>query len=814
MQPPVRRPPPMPQARPAAAIVAGPSRQAAGVQGDLFAPKVAAMAHARPQAPSAPARRGFASLSPGRQEDVAGAPPMAARPLEPQFAEIKGKVSRVIFEAPDGFTVYLVRQDGGGEAKVAASAGAKASKGERIVAKGKWSTYRGQPTFRAALVVHDIPKGARGVVTWLKTKAAPGVGKATAEKLAKHFGDVLPKVVGDAEELAKAGIPKDKAVAIADAWNSNASQPELVERLGRFGLGEMTIAKIVRRYGAAARRIVQENPWALAETIDGVGFATADDIAREAGHARDSAARLQAGVRYSLDQKTAREGHCGLTRAALLEEAVKLLAVREESVDVALSQVVHEGGVVEDEGTGLLYPKGLWHAEKGLASRLRRLMDEGDRVPEDDARRAVEESLSGLGVERDESQVEAAVMAVMNPLSVITGGPGTGKSTTQKVIVGALEALGKEVVLAAPTGRAAKRLAEVSGRPASTCHRLLSFSTEKGGFEYDSSNPFPEDRLVVDEFSMVDVRLGHAFMDAVGREAGVTIVGDVDQLPSVGAGQVLRDLIESGSIPVARLKTVHRQKGNSGIVVAAARINRGAYPVEAGADDGGFQIRSEASDVSTPERLRHAVVKLMAEELPAMGFDPVQDVQVLSPMRKGDLGIAVLNEDLKAALNPGDGTNTVEMRKRIFSTGDRVMHLRNDYAKKVYNGEVGTVVWTGTRQGGNGKEEPCMKVDYSGYAAFYGPDDVSDVELAWAATVHKSQGCEFPVVIFVCPDAHRRMLTRNLFYTAVTRAKKLCVVVGHESAVSHAVATADVNRRSTGLAARMAAEPEPATPKF
>lgn len=783
-------------------------------QGDLFAsnataaPTVAAKSvpAARPVVPKSQPPRLGAGLGKLKSSEPEQGIPEA--PKGPTFAEVSGKVTAVIYTTSDGYAVYAVRGNDGKDHKVTVTSDVKAKKGDKIVAKGSWSTYKGQPTFKAVMIMHDIPKGARGVVTWLKTGPATGVGKATAEKLAKHFGDELIDVVGDASRLVEAGIPKSRAEAIAEAWNSNASQPELVEFLGRFGIGEMTIAKIVKRFGAAARRIVQENPWRLAETIDGVGFATADDIALEAGHKKDSAARLQAGVRFALDQKTAREGHCGLPFDILVDEAVRLLAVDRSLVQAATRQVMEDKTVITDDVTGLIYPEGLHKAEQGLAERLKKLLEHGSRIPEDTARAAIEAAVAELGVIRDESQVEAAVMAVTSPLSIITGGPGTGKSTTQRVIVSALEALGREVVLAAPTGRAAKRLAEVSGRPASTCHRLLSFSAEKGGFEFDASCPFEEDNIIIDEFSMVDVRLGQAFMDAVKRDGAVTIVGDVDQLPSVGAGQVLRDLIEAGAIPVARLKTVHRQKGDSGIVVAASRINSGLSPVVEGDDLNGFELHSGMIETGSPEALRATVVDLMARRLPSMGYDPISDIQVLSSMRKGELGIHVLNEELKKALNPANEKNSVEVRKRVFSIGDRVMHLRNDYAKKVYNGEVGTVTWVGTRKNDDNRDEPSFRVDYSGYQAFYGPSDVQDVELSWAATVHKSQGCEFPVVIFVCPDAHRRMLTRNLLYTAVTRAKKLCVVVGHETALEHAVANADVDSRFTGLSRRLAEEME------
>jgi len=725
--------------------------------------------------------------------------PPAAPPESEGLVEVSGRITHQIY-ARDDYAVYALDSKEG-SIKVAVTSSIKASKGDRVVARGTWSMYKGKPTFKAVMLMHEVPKGAKGVATWLVgTKAVPGVGKATVDKLVEYWGDRLHEVVDDPDKLAEAKIPRAKAEAIADAWNNNANQPELIEFLGRFGIGQMTIAKIVRRYGGASRRIIRDNPWALAETIQGIGFATADRIAAEAGHDKESEKRIQAGLRCALDQRTMTDGHCGLPRAALVDEAVALLELPRKLVDENVGTIVDGKLVVLDEVTGLIYPNRFLNAERGLAERLRAMLDEGDRIDEATARQAIEQAVSDMGVKRDETQVEAGVMALVNPLSIITGGPGTGKSTIQKAVVRALESLGRKVVLASPTGRAAKRLAEVSGRPASTCHRLLSFSSEKGGFEFDSSNPFEEDRFIVDEASMVDVMLAWNFMDAVKPGGGVTIVGDVDQLPSVGAGQVLRDLIESGAIPVTRLRTVHRQAGDSGIVVAAARINAGEHPKQNASESlEGFVF--EAAEGA--DDLTDRIVRLMKHDLPAMGYDPIKDVQVLASMRRGDLGIATLNERIKAALNPAVPDKSVEIRKRVFSVGDRVMHLRNDYAKKVYNGELGTVVWAGMRKGEDGKEEPSMKVDYSGYAAFYGPKDVDDVELSWAATVHKSQGCEFPVVIFACPYGHQRMLSRNLLYTAVTRAKVKCVVVGHDRALRLAIEKAEVDRRFTGLASRM-----------
>lgn len=737
----------------------------------------------------------------GREEELpepsARAASAQARPAK-SIGEVSGRVVREIYSSGD-YAVYAVETPDG-EVTVAGTSGIKAAKGDRIIARGSWGTYKGRPTFRAAMLMHEIPKGARGVVTWLvQTKAVPGVGKTTAEKLARHFGDSLPDLIGKAEELVKAGIGQAKAEAIAEAWNINANQPELIEFLGRHGLGQMTIAKVVRRFGGAARRVVKENPWALAEHIDGIGFRTADSIAIQVGLRMDCVERIRAGLRFTLNQKTALEGHCGLPKELLIEEACSLLGLQEVAVKGAFENFLNECPVTFDEETGLIYPNGLFFAERRLARRLTSMMKTGKSVPYEVARQAIEDAFAEMSVARDELQVQAAIMALTSPLSIITGGPGTGKSTIQRAIVKALEKLGKNVSLAAPTGRAAKRLSEVTGHEAGTCHRLLGFS-ESGEFTYDEDNPFKQDHFIIDEFSMLDVRMAEYFMSAVKPEGCVTIVGDVDQLPSVGSGQVLRDLIESGAVPVSRLTKVHRQEGDSGIVVAAARINSGQHPKPDPMEDIDGFVLDSVNDAVT---MRKRIVQLMCEELPAQGFDPIKDVQVLAPMRKGDVGVLALNEAIKKALNPATAEQSVELKNRVFSIGDRVVHLRNDYERNVFNGELGTVTWVGRRKNGEGKEEQAFKVDYSGHGVTYDISNVDDVELSWAATVHKSQGCEFPVVIFVCPMAHRRMLTRNLLYTAVTRAKKKCIVIGSEEALRLAIDTVDVNRRFTGLSLRM-----------
>ncbi len=741
-------------------------------------------------------------------EAVREAPAAPSEPVEdPNIKKIAGTIQKVIYTTADGYGVYSVRTKGDDglrhDINVSVTSNVPFHRHDKIVALGQMGLYKGRETFKATTMSQEIARGAKGVIGWLKTKVVQGVGVATAEKIAKYFGDEIEMVIGDADELIKAGIPRDKAEKIADAWNSNAAQPELVSYLSKFPIGQMTVSKIINKYGAAARRIVEENPWRLFENVQGISFEKADEIAAIVGIDLKKPERIRAGLKAAIERKTGSEGHCGLPRDILIMEALDVLTVDRDLVADEVDFLINTGGFVQPKDSELIYPLALYQAEKNLVNRIENLMEQGDYIDEADARAAIEEVIVELGVKRDESQVNAAIMAICNPVSIITGGPGTGKSTTQKIIVTALRRLSRSLMAAAPTGRAAKRLTEVSGMDASTCHRLLSFDARAGGFLHSASNPFKIDRLIVDEFSMVDIKIASAFFDAIKPTAGITIVGDVDQLPSVGQGQVLRDMIESGRIPTTRLQTVHRQSGDSGIVIAASMINRGEYPDIDGNNIDGFELidnfNGSYQDRNSEAAIRKTIVELMAERLPAMGYNPLDDVQVLTPMRITDLGINVLNEDLKNRMNPMTEENGVNLGTQDYSVGDRVMHVRNDYEKSVFNGEVGFVDYIGEKINENGSKEQFIKVDYSGHFAFYKRGDISDIIPAWAATVHKSQGCEFPVAIIVCSNAHKRMLTRNLIYTAVTRAKKLCILVGNRSALEHAVATADTSRRFTGL---------------
>jgi len=742
-------------------------------------------------------------------EDYA-APEVSEAPKQAEVEadlEAKVRIRRVLYSAEDGYRVMLVTK-GKDKFKVITNFAQGTEIGDEVMIRGKWGTSRGERVFNAVAVVGEMPRSAMGVVYWIKKSKIPGVGAATADALGKHFGVRLIDVVTQPEILVEADIPLEKAKAIAEAWLTNAMRPETVAFLAEHGLNSRQIKNVMEVLGETARQKIAENPWSLSELIEGVGFATADRIGAIEGHAKDSPLRMRAGLRHTLIAAK-RDGHCGLPVDVLVDKAAMLLRQSRPIVQKYLNLALDGHAAILDEETGLAVSLKVRAVEQRVARDLARLLNCG-AYERDEALEAIRVAEAQMHITLDPSQREAAVNALTHAVSVITGGPGTGKSTTQKVIVQALSNFQRDIALVAPTGRAAKRLAEVSGREASTCHRLLR--VQEGAFVHDAQNQFPHNWLIVDEFSMVDIDLACSFIQAIASGSGLTIVGDVDQLPSVGAGQVLRDLIESGVIPTSRLEVVHRQGNDSAIVTAAHRVNNGLTPLPAEVRTAkGFKVMP----IEEPEEILGKVISLLKDVLPARGVDPLRDVHVMTPMRPREIGVDKLNEAIKAALNPAveDDPDSVTIGKTTYTVGDRIMQQRNDYSKGIFNGEVGFVCHVGHRPDEeNGKPLPFIVVEYPEAKATYGKSDIEDIELAYATTVHKSQGCEAPVVIFAAHRSQMFMLRRNLFYTAITRAKQLCVVIGADECIERAAATIDLDRRYTGLAKRlqseMAIEPE------
>jgi exodeoxyribonuclease V alpha subunit len=742
----------------------------------------------------------------------------------PEMEEVCGRIVHRIFRSPDtGYCVVAISLDGKGDATLQATTSLPMNKGDRIVAKGTWATYKGKPQFKADSIEEEIARGAKGAVEWLKAKKIKGVGPGTIAKLEKKFGHTLPDVLHDADLMTQA-IATHLADTIARTYKAAQSTNKLETELRKSGLKSKQVFKVIEMFGARSLKIIETNPWMLMD-IEGIGFLTADRIALTNGLSRTCDARMMAGLKWVLLEILKSGGHCGVPRDKLIHSGSHMLEVEYDVIEAALHSFIDGTKVIHDEDVGLIYPRIMWEAERESADKIAALLarSQGAKT-RNEAEEAVTWAEKELGKKLDRDtdahgkggQFEAAVTALSTPVCIITGGPGTGKSTTQEIIVKALTYFGREantVSLAAPTGRAAKRLSETSGREAKTIHRLLEFSPSHGGFVYGKDKPLTFEVVIVDEYSMVDLRLFSSLMDALGDDACHVIVGDFDQLPSVGEGQVLHDLIVSGVVPVIRLNKVHRTAEGSGIAIAAQRINKGLTPSENGKVLRGFSVRA-----CRDEDLIDAIVRMVRHELPEMGFDPMRDVQVLAGQKKGDFGVRALNMALKAALNPADDNNSVQIgfrpaedgggstgERRQFTVGDRVMQMKNDYNKGVYNGEVGSIIAVGAEPDANGARRPYAIVDFSGTEARYTAEDHLDLEFAYAATVHKSQGAEFPVVIFAAPSAHRRMLNRNLLYTGVTRARTECIVIGNTATIDEAPSRMDGSRRHTALAHRLQA---------
>lgn len=721
---------------------------------------------------------------------------------EPEWVRLCGVVRRILHHAPgSGFTALVLRTKEG-EVKVQGWSRRRIGEGERLAAEGSWGLWRGKRQFKAEMLRRDGPVTPEWAMEWLFS-SIPDLPDAKARYVAHSMGRRLPDLLGDLPALMQAGLTHELAETVSNAWRLELEAPELEARLRRLGLSPQQALQAVGRFGIAVHELLDSDPWQLSD-IGSIGFRDADTMARANGFSDTSQARLRAGMRWVLAESIRGQGHCGLPEGRLVAAAARALDVPEALVQEAFPGFANSSMVTVDGLTGLVFPTELLRAEEQLVRCLLALLSvppsPETRQRAAEAVAAAERSL-GVELDRDGGQFEAAVMAASCPIAVITGGPGTGKSTTQAVIVVALEMMGLErerIRLAAPTGRAARRLAEVSGREAWTLHRVLDFDPAERTFRRGPQRPLDMDYAIVDEFSMVDVLLAAAFVQAIPVGGRLLMVGDVDQLPSVGPGQVLRDLIASGRIPVTRLTRVHRQAAGSGIAIAAAQVNVGEAP-EAGEDVRDFRIE----DCSDPA-LFEATLETLRFQLPEEGFDPLRDVQVITSMRRGDLGTEQLNLAIKAALNPArDDGSTVTIGSLTLTVDDRVMQVRNDYGKGVYNGEVGRVTAVGIEVQPNGKQRAWVTADFSGVEARYLAEDACDIELAYAVTVHKVQGCEATALLFLAPRAHRHMLTRNLFYTGITRGQSLVIVMGDRRTLAAAPRNESARLRLTGLQQRL-----------
>ncbi len=745
---------------------------------------------------------------------------------------LAGVLDRIVYaNEENAWTVVRVAVPGRREPVTAVGNLLGAQPGESLELTGSWVRDRKYgEQFRVESFVTIKPATLLGIERYLGSGLVRGIGKVMAERLVKHFGlDTLQVIDEEPARLTEVpGIGPKRSDSIARAWVEQRRIKDVMLFLQSHGVSPSYAVKIYKQYGDSAIAVVSENPYQLATDIFGIGFKTADRIAGSLGIPLDSPRRAAAGVLHVLAE-LADAGHVYAPRERLLAETGRMLEIETAIAESAIAELAASGAVVIEPGAPLdrpaaagaagagaaadpaVYLRALHIAESGLAERIAHLMAAPVQPIAIDIERALAWFEERAGMSLAPRQRDAIRRAVTAKVLVITGGPGTGKTTLVNGIIEILERKGRRILLAAPTGRAAKRLRETTGREAKTVHRLLEFAPRSMAFERNVENPLDADMLVLDETSMVDTPLAYHVAKALRGSCQLVLVGDVDQLPSVGPGSVLRDVIQSGVVDVVKLDEIFRQAESSLIVVNAHRVNRGEMPlrrpIAAAGDDGGegggegggagadpdfFLVEQD-----DPETVLDTIKQLVAQRIPRrFRFDPVADVQVLTPMHRGLLGAANLNAELQALLNPrGD---SITRGSRTFRTGDKVMQIRNNYTLEVWNGDLGLVerIHEETREVDVRFDDRVVRYDYA---------DLDELVLGYACSIHKSQGSEYPAVVIPLHTQHYVMLQRNLLYTAITRARKLAVLVGSRRALAIAVKNSRLEERYARLAERLRA---------
>lgn len=721
--------------------------------------------------------------------------------------QIEGTLERVIWESNDGaFSVIRLRPEGRAGIISATIPCAPPLVGQDVVLTGVWTRHpKYGDQFKAHSVHVEAPTDARGIERFLASGAVKGTGPVNAHRIVEAFGkkalDVIEKHPSRLTEIS--GIGKKTAEKIHDSYMEQSELRDVMVWLEAHGVSGAYAARIYQKYSSFAMNVLEEHPYRLARDISGIGFQTADQVARAEGIGHDDRARISAGIDYALS-KIALSGHCCIPEGVLTEKTSKMLEVDAADVDSVMRTDVKMGRLVsEDVGEGvLIYPPYLYHAEKYTAARLRELIGHAEPLGTADPEAVVLIWEENAGVELAENQRKAVVAAITEGVFVLTGGPGTGKTTVIRAMIDILEASGLSVMLGAPTGRAAKRLSESAGRKAMTIHRMLEAQggTEQMSFQRNEDEPLEADVIILDEVSMMDIVLMQHFLEAVPDGAHLILVGDVDQLPAVGPGSVLKDILRSDAVPSVRLTEIFRQGEGSGIVMAAHRINSGLMPelphIAAGRDIPQNQdfVFLEEADADTVEE---EIVRLCRETLPQSGYDVMRDVQVLSPMHRLSAGVDHLNIRLQEVLNPpSPGKPEYKNSVMTFRLGDKVMQMKNDYQKGVFNGDIGFICEM---------DQSCVTVEFADECvAEYEASELGELSLAYAMSVHKSQGSEYPVVIMPLVRGHYMMLQRSLLYTAVTRAEERVLLLGEKKALAQAVSNDRTRRRYTLLAERLA----------
>ena len=743
---------------------------------------------------------------------------------------LQGILERIVFENPDnGYTVGRFSARGHPELVTVVGNLISVNPGESLILQGTWvNTARYGRQFKIERYETILPANIMGLRKYLGSGLIKGIGPKMAARIVNKFGmDTMDVIEQSPEKLARiSGIGRKRVKMIQQAWDAQREIKNVMLFLQSHDVSTAHAAKIYKTYENDAIPVVTENPYRLADDIYGIGFVTADTIAQKLGMEKDAPQRVQAGIKYVLSQK-ADEGHVFQHRAELIEACQEILEQEPEAIEAgilalaekeeiilpaySIEQPSQEIGelvipIVEEEepqtahpeaDTDAIYLAPFYYAELGVANQFSRLLSSRNR--ERNSPLDIDTSLRHLEAEMHirfaPQQREAIHTALSEQAMILTGGPGTGKTTTTVGMIRLFEAEGRRIALTAPTGRAAKRLSETTGREAKTIHRLLEFSPQENGFKRNRRNPLEADVVIVDEMSMVDMVLMNRFMQAIRFGATLILIGDTDQLPSVGAGNVLRSLIDSGKIPVIKLTEIFRQAQQSMIVTNAHRINTGEFPQLTGPADRNFFFIEETE----PEAAAELICSLISERLPRhYNYHPMDDIQLLCPMRRGVLGSENLNKRLQEVLNPGGGTSNPEAIRgwQAFRVGDKVMQVRNNYDYEVFNGDIGRII-------GINSVDKKVRVQFPDKQVDYDMADLGELVLAYATTIHKAQGSEYPAVVIPLHTQHYLMLQRNLLYTGITRAKERVVIVGTKQALGLCIRNNQVMERNSYLAERM-----------
>lgn len=713
-----------------------------------------------------------------------------------QAESLDGVVQKIRFSSPDtGWSIMVIKSTDGTLATVVGTAPG-VTPGEKVSCRGEWITVpRWGQQFKANDITMSPPSSASDLEKYLASGVIQGIGKTYAKKLITVFGDKLADILDNSPYIIEGinGIGPERRKKIAHAWKKHQHVRDIMVFLSKNGLGSARALRIYRRYGEKAVSVLRDNPYRLAEDFRGIGFETADKTAKHLGIKNNATKRIRAGLRYVLMNQRLR-GHCAFEKQNLAKETQKLLNINTDEIKSTLDIVLEKGFFVQEtfNGQTLIYLKSLYEAEKSVTRNIHRLVHGVAAWGKIDHNKAIARAEKLIGFTFSPSQRSALFKIIDHKISIMTGGPGTGKTSLVQAVLNIIESRVGNIELCAPTGKAARRLSETTGRDAKTIHRLLGVVPGKRSYVHNTNNLLDVDVVIIDELSMVDLELIASLLDAIPSHASILFVGDKDQLESVGPGQVLSDLMASGIIVTVHLKENRRQSENSLIILNAHRINHGLLPHIEDGINGDFLWFKGTGSEDISKQLNHVIFNYLPQH---HNVDPLKEVQVLTPMKKGCLGTLALNKVLQSQLNPNP-TKIVQFGQNHLGTGDRVIQVANNYDKAVFNGDSGHVKDIDTA-------DKRLLVSFESQDVEYEFDELDDLIPSFAITIHRSQGSEYPVVVLPVTNEHYILLTRRLLYTGITRGKKLVVLVGEDRAVRTAINNNRSHKRITTLEQRL-----------